>query len=300
MASQLPPFKHFNVTFPQEYVAHVETNRADKMNSFFEAMWVELRTIFDTLSRLPTVRAIVFSGAGDRAFTTGLDVKAASQGILGPSSETTTDAARAASQMRRVIADFQDCVSSLERCEKPVIVVMHGYSFGLAIDLSTAADIRVCARDTKFSVKEVDIGIAADVGTLSRLPKVVGNYGWVKEVCLTARVFGAEEALRVGFVNSVLDTKKQAVDKAIELAGLIASKSPVAVQGTKELLNFSRDHPVQDGTFFLVSDYISSKLTVNVGLRYTGVWNGAATQTKDVTSAILSGLEKRVPTFEKL
>ncbi|QKX57553.1 uncharacterized protein TRUGW13939_04670 [Talaromyces rugulosus] len=280
MASQLPPFKHFNVTFPQEYVAHVETNRADKMNSFFEAMWVELRTIIDTLSRLPTVRAIVFSGAGDRAFTTGLDVKAASQGILGPSS--TTDAARAASQMRRVIADFQDCVSSLERCEKPVIVVMHGYSFGLAIDLSTAADIRVCARDTKFSVKEVDIGIAADVGTLSRLPKVVGNYGWVKEVCLTARVFGAEEALRVGFVNSVLDTKKQAVDKAIELASLIASKSPVAVQGTKELLDFSRDHPVQDG------------------LRYTGVWNGAATQTKDVTSAILSGLEKRAPTFEKL
>lgn len=248
MASQLPSFKHFNVTFPQEYVAHVETNRADKMNSFFEAMWVEMRTIIDTLSRLPTVRAIVFSGAGDRAFSTGLDVKTASQGIFGNSADV-PDAARGAARLRRVIADFQDCITSLERCEKPVIVAMHGYSFGLAIDMSTAADIRVCARDTKFSVKEVDIGLAADIGTLTRLPKVVGNYGWVKEVCLTARIFGAEEALRVGFVNDVCETKKQAVDKAIELAGLIASKSPVAVQGTKELLNFSRDHPVQDGMF---------------------------------------------------
>ncbi|CRG88416.1 hypothetical protein PISL3812_05446 [Talaromyces islandicus] len=281
MASEQPPFKYFNVTFPQEYVAHVETNRADKMNSFFEAMWVELRTILDTLSRLPTVRAIVFSGAGERAFSSGLDVKAASGGLFGPS-KGDTDAARHAAQLRRVIADFQDCITSIEKCEKPVIVAMHGFSFGLAIDLCTAADIRVCARDTKFSVKEVDIGIAADIGTLTRLPKVVGNYGWVKEVCLTARVFGAEEALRVGFVNSVYDTKKQAVDKAIELAGLIASKSPVAVQGTKELLNFSRDHSVQDG------------------LRYTGVWNAAAVQTNDVPSAILSGLEKRVPTFEKL
>lgn len=298
MTSQLPSFKHFNVTFPQEYVAHVETNRADKMNSFFEAMWVEMRTIIDTLSRLPTVRAIVFSGAGDRAFSTGLDVKAASQGVFGTSADV-PDAARGAAQLRRTIADFQDCISSLERCEKPVIVALHGYSFGLAIDISTAADIRVCARDTKFSVKEVDIGIAADIGTLTRLPKVVGNYGWVKEVCLSARIFGAEEALRVGFVNSVYETKKQAVDKAIELAALIASKSPVAVQGTKELLNFSRDHPVQDGTFFPLPTFCVSQTNV-LGLRYTGVWNGAAVQTKDVTSAILSGLEKRVPTFEKL
>ncbi|KAH8694231.1 enoyl-CoA hydratase/isomerase family protein [Talaromyces proteolyticus] len=283
MASELPSYKHFNVTFPREYVAHVETNRPEKMNSFFEAMWLELRTIFDTLSELPSVRAIVFSGAGDRAFTAGLDVKAASQGLLAPSEgDSTSDSARKAAKLRRTIADFQDCVTSLERCEKPVIVAMHGFSFGLAIDLGTAADVRVCARDTKFSVKEVDIGLAADVGTLSRLPKVVGNQGWVKEVTLTARIFGAEEALKVGFVNSVYETKKQAVEKAIELAGLIASKSPVAVQGTKENLNFSRDHSVKDG------------------LRYTGVWNSAALQTNDITAAILSGLEKRVPTFEKL
>lgn len=244
MASQFPSYKYFNLTFPREYVAHVETNRPDKLNSYFEAMWLELRTVFNALSDSPDVRAIVFSGAGDRAFTAGLDVKAASQGLLGPKS---TDPARVATQLRRHIDEFQDCVSSIERCEKPVIVAMHGIAYGLAIDLSVAADIRLCAKNTAFSVKEVDIGLAADIGTLTRLPKVVGNYGWVKEVALTARVFGAEEALKVGFVSGVYDTKQETVQKAVELAALMASKSPVAVQGTKELLNYSRDHSVKDG-----------------------------------------------------
>ena len=245
-------------------------------------MWLELRTLFDTLSTDSSVRAIIFSGAGEKAFTAGLDVKAASQGLLAKPSGSGPDGARVATQLRRQVSSFQDCVTSLERCEKPVIVVLHGIAFGLAIDLATAADVRVSAADAKFSVKEVDIGLAADVGSLSRLPKVVGNYGWVKEVCLSARVFGAEEAMRVGFVSRVAESKGKAVEEALGLAELIASKSPVAVQGTKELLNWSRDHSVQDG------------------LRYTGVWNSAALQTGDVASALMSGLEKRKPTFEKL
>jgi hypothetical protein len=126
---------------------------------------------------------------------------------------------------------------------------MHGISWGLGIDLSTCADVRICARDTRFSVKEVDIGMAADMGTLSRLPRVVGHFGWAKEVCLTARVFGADEALRAGFVNAVYPTKEDAMVAALDMAGLMASKSPVAVLGTKELMNWSRDHSVQDGIY---------------------------------------------------
>jgi len=242
-------------------------------------MWLEMKQVFEKLSEDSNVRAIVLSGAG-KAFTAGLDVKAASSGPL--FSENDLDPARAATIMRRHIAEFQDCITAVERCEKPVIVAMHGFALGLAIDLSTAADIRICSRDVKFAVKEVDIGLAADIGTLSRLPKVVGNYGWVKEVALTARVFGAEEALRVGFVNSVHEDRQATINAGLKLASLTASKSPVAVQGTKEILNWSRDHSVQDG------------------LRYTGVWNSAALQTKDVSAALLSGLQKRTPTFEKL
>lgn len=219
-------------------------------------MWLEMRQVFDDLSSDPSVRAIVLSGAGEKAFTAGLDVKAASEGSVIASSSSSSssasdaselDPARKAVRTRRHIYEFQDCISSIERCEKPVIVALHGFSLGLAIDIATCGDVRVCSREVRFAVKEVDIGLAADIGTLTRLPKVVGNYGWVKEVALTARMFGAEEALRVGFVNAVFENKSDAVRGALDMAKLMASKSPVAVQGTKELLNWSRDRSVQDG-----------------------------------------------------
>jgi len=255
-------------------------------------MWFELRDVFQTLSHSPDVRAILFTGAGTKAFTAGLDVQAASQSgwITQPrppppstSQQAPPDVARIATQFRRSIADFQDCVSAVERCEKPVICVMHGYTLGLGIDLSTCADVRICTRDTRFSVKEVDIGIAADVGTLSRLPKVVGSFGWVKEVCMSARMFGAEEALRVGFVNSVWGTKEEAVKEGLKVAALMAEKSPVAVQGTKELLNYSRDHTVADGMYHFLP---------KVGRTGFGL---GRTNSNFRRSEVHGGLEQRVP-----
>lgn len=209
-------------------------------------MWLELRQVFNKLSDDPNARAVVLSGAGTRAFTTGLDVKAASEGTLAEDAGD-KDGARRAKDLRNHISEFQDCISAVERCSKPVICAIHGFAFGLGIDLSVATDVRICTADTKFSVKEVDIGLAADIGTLSRLPKVVGSYGWVKEVALTARVFGAEEAMKVGYVNKVYQGKEEMVKAGVELAELMAGKSPVAVQGTKELLNYSRDHSVEEG-----------------------------------------------------
>jgi len=276
-------YSHFLVTTPNpsSAVTHVEINRPKKFNAFFEAMWLELSQIFNALSHDPSVRAIVLSGAGDKAFTAGLDVQAASEGgVL--SKDAAIDVARKAVQIRRHVDEFQSCISSIEKCEKPVICVMHGFSIGLGIDIATCADIRLCTSTTKMAVKEVDIGLAADIGSLTRLPKVVGNFSWVKDVCLSARTFGAEEAYRVGFVSHILQTKEAAVEKAFEMAKLLASKSPVAVQGTKELLNHARDHNVADS------------------LRYTGIWNAASIQTADVTQALLSGIQKRKPTFEKL
>lgn len=159
---------------------------------------------------------------------------------------------------------------------------MHGFCLGLAIEISTAADIRLCSRDVKFAVKEVDTGLAADIGTLNRLPKLVGNLGWVKEVSMSALIFGAKEALRMGFVNSLHESREATIAAAIEMASSIAQKTPVAVQGTKEILNWSLDHSVQDG------------------LRCTRVWNGGALQTDDVLITLESGTHKRTATFEKL
>jgi delta(3,5)-delta(2,4)-dienoyl-CoA isomerase len=243
-------------------------------------MWLNLSQIFNRLSHDPNIRSVILSGAGDRAFSAGLDVQAASEGQL--SQDPSQDIARAANAMRRHILEFQDCISSIEKCEKPVIAILHGISFGLAMDMSLACDMRISTQDTKFSVKEVDIGLAADIGTLSRLPHAVGNQSWVKEISLTARIFGSDEALRFGLVSSVFKTKKEAVAEGLRLASLIGTKSPVAILGTKHLLNYSRGRPVAEG------------------LDYTAVWNMAMVKTRDVTDALTSGLQKKTPKFSKL
>jgi delta(3,5)-delta(2,4)-dienoyl-CoA isomerase len=216
-------------------------------------MWINLGKIFNRLSVDPDVRAILFSGAGPKAFTAGLDVQAASQGSTLGGGKATQDGARTAAHIRAHAMEFQECVSSLEKCAKPVIALLHGYSYGLGIDMSVAADIRICTQDAKMCVKEVDIGIAADVGTLTRLPKIGCSLSWVKDVCLTAREFYAEEAQRVGFVSSVFANKEEGIKGGLALASQIAKKSPVAIFGTKELINWSRDKSVEDGEFLLTA-----------------------------------------------
>jgi delta(3,5)-delta(2,4)-dienoyl-CoA isomerase len=219
-------------------------------------MWINLGKIFNRLSVDPEVRAILLSGSGPKAFTAGLDVQAASQGSTLGSSGSGQDGARTAAHIREHAMEFQACVSTLEKCTKPVITLLHGYSYGLGIDISVAADIRICTQDVKLCVKEVDIGIAADIGTLTRLPKSGCSFSWVKDVCLTAREFYADEALRVGFVSSVFANKEEGVKGGLEICKKIAQKSPIAIFGTKELLNWSRDRSVEDGEFpWLQIDY---------------------------------------------
>lgn len=276
-------YKHdyFNVTFPHEYVAVVEINRPAKLNSFIEVMWLNLEKIFNTLSHDPDVRAVILTAAGDKAFCAGLDVQAASQGELSGSSKL--DGARTATRLRRHILEFQGCISAIEKCSKPVIALLHGVAFGLALDLCLAADVRLASSCVRLSIKEVDIGLAADIGTLTRLPHAGVPMSWAKEVALSAREFGAQEALRVGLVSgAVAQGKKELLEQGTALATLIAAKSPVAVQGTKELINYSRGRPVEEG------------------LNYTAIWNAAYVQTQDVQEAITAGLRKKKVSFAKL
>lgn len=194
------------------------------------------------------------------------------------------DPSRKAALLRRKILDCQQAVSAVATCEKPVIALLHGFVYGLGVDLSTACDIRMCTDDAQFSVKEVDIGLAADVGTLSRLPKVLGGVtSFAKEVCLTARPFTAEEALQNRFVSRVITGgKRNLIEDGINLAQLIVSKSPVAALGTKNILDAAWGRTVEDN------------------LNYTAVWNMGMLQSTDVERAMLSGLRKKTPTFEKL
>ncbi|KAI4113724.1 MAG: hypothetical protein LQ345_005355 [Seirophora villosa] len=324
-ADSPPTSQYFNLTYPLPYVAHVEINRPEKLNAFVEPMWLALPPLFSYLSNSPSVRSIILSGAGPRAFTTGLDVAAAttsgplsqrappeapsptstpsdpnanasnrysqptgtpytSQKPPPPPPTSPPDPARLARSLLTHITTFQTCISSLERCAKPVIAIMHGYCYGLGVDLSLCADVRICSADTRFAVKEVDIGLAADLGTLSRLGKSVASASWAKDVCLTGREFDAQEALRMGFVSRVVDEggKEGCLKEGLRWAGTVAEKSPVAVQGTKELLNWSRDRGVEDG------------------LRYTAVWNSAALQTGDTGAAMRAQMKRGKARFEKL
>ncbi|KAG6206961.1 hypothetical protein E4U50_004010 [Claviceps purpurea] len=289
-------YQFMHVTSPGPYLAHLQLNRPEKLNAFSRPMWLEFGRVFRQLSLDEDVRAVVVSGAGGRAFTAGLDVVAARE--EGPMSggggggdghgngngngNGGGDPARRAKGWRGHIEEFQGCISEMERCEKPVICVLHAISLGLAIDIACCADIRLAAQNTRFAVKEVDIGLAADIGTLARLPKIVGSNSWVKDVCLSARDFTAQEALQMGFVSAVHDDKDKAVEAALEMAARIAEKSPVAVQGTKELLNYGREN------------------STAASLRYTSVWNSVALQAGDMPAAMMGVFSKRKPTFEKL
>ncbi|KAJ8910019.1 hypothetical protein NQ315_003985 [Exocentrus adspersus] len=237
-------YETLSVSVPHEFVYHVTLNRPDKLNAFNRTMWFELGNCFNELNEDEECRVIVLSGAG-RLFTAGIDF--ANLMEVSTLIAAQDDVARRAKIINNFIVKYQDSITSLELCKKPVLAAVHSACIGAGINLITAADIRYCTKDAWFQVKEVDIGMAADVGVLQRLPKVVGSDSLVRELCYTARKMHADEALNCGLVSRVFENKEKMIEETLKVAESIASKSPVAVQGTKTSLVYSRDHSVQDG-----------------------------------------------------
>ncbi|CAG2063703.1 unnamed protein product, partial [Timema podura] len=161
------------------------------------------------------------------------------------------DIARRSNALRKQIKRYQDSITSLEKCPKPVIAAVHSACIGGALNLITAADIRFCSSDAWFQLKEVEIGMAADVGALQRLPKIIGSDSLVRELSYTARKMLAPEAKECGLVSRVYDNKDSLLEGALNVATDIATKSPVAVQLTKRNLVYSRDHTVEDGLEYI-------------------------------------------------
>ena len=153
-----------------------------------------------------------------------------------------SDPARSALAFLPVIHGMQDAISAIEKCRQPVIAAVHGACIGAGLDLITACDIRFCSKDALFCVKEVDLAITADLGVFQRLPKLIGNVGWIKEVALTGRPFSSQEAFKQGLINQVFDSPDallgflslySSLEGAFPLARTIAEKAPVAVVGIK-------------------------------------------------------------------
>ncbi|KAH6575101.1 hypothetical protein BASA50_007111 [Batrachochytrium salamandrivorans] len=264
------PFKTLHLSFPSEWVLHVELARTKQLNTMSMQFFVDIMDVFEAIRLSSSVRAVILSASLEsRLFTAGLDLKEVQ---LFP--QQASDPAREALKFIPSVELLQRSFSAIEACNKPVIAAVHGFCIGGGIDMITACDVRMCSKDAVFSVKEVDIGIAADLGTLQRLPKVVGNDSWAREICFTGRMVPAAEALQFGLVSRVLDDKEQLIHAALTLATQIASKAPIAVYGTKHLLNHGREH------------------TINEGLQYAAIWNSVMLNSPDTLMQATAAMTK--------
>ncbi len=272
-ATATPVFETLKVTLAGG-VARIELNRPHKANAINAAMWRELRAAMTWLDVTPQARVGILSAAGAH-FSAGLDLA-----MLDELKAQTADACdgRSREKTRRNILDLQDTVTAIERCRKPVIAEVHAACVGGGIDIITACDMRYCCEDAWFSVKEIDVGLVADVGTLQRLPRLVGE-GMARELAYTARSFSGAEAARMRLVNCCHESREELAAAVADIAAQLAAKSPLCLRGTKEMIGYVRDRPVADG------------------LNYIATWNAAMLYSEDLDEAMNAARERRAPSF---
>ncbi|MCB0992693.1 MAG: crotonase/enoyl-CoA hydratase family protein [Acidimicrobiales bacterium] len=262
-------------------VGHVKMNRPDRANSMIAAFWRELPQIVDELSASGSVRAMVLSAEG-KHFCSGMDLEVfAGNETVGTNAKSRGHRSRRNEGFRSMALKLQDSFTALERARMPVLCAIQGACIGGGIDMVSAADMRYADESAYFSIQEINIAMTADVGTLQRMPKLVAE-GIVRELAYTGRRWSAAEALAAGFVNAVYPDHATMLDAVMGVAAEIASKSPMAVWGTKQTMNFARDHSVADS------------------LEYIANWNAAMFDTDDMAEAFAAKVEGREAEFPDL
>ena len=267
-----PTFETLEVSI-EEQVATVCLNRPDKANAMNGAMWDELQICFEWLDEESAVRAVILAGNG-KHFCAGLDLA-----VFGNLHGASAEPARRAEQLRRTILRLQGNLTAIEKCRVPVLAVIHNTCIGGGVDMTCCADMRYATEDAYFSIREIDIGMTADVGTLQRLPKIIPD-GVVRELAYTGRNMGAREAKEVGFVNGVFESREIMMREVTAIARTIATKAPLAVRGTKEMLLYSRDH------------------TVAEGLNYIATWNSGMMSQADLQAGMQAQMTKTQAVYE--
>ena len=265
----------------KDHVAHISMCRGDAFNSMTKAFWSELPELIDKISDEGKARVIVISAQG-KHFCAGMDLaNFKSDGdFLSTDTKKITQGRRSEAQFR-VTRDLQYSISCLEKSRIPVIAAIQGACIGAGVDLITACDIRYASSDAFFCIQEINIGMAADVGTLQRLPYLIPE-GILRELAFTGRKLSADEGLKYGLVNAVFDTPDAVIEHALSVAHEIADKAPLAISGIKEVLNYNRDHTVEES------------------LNYNALWNAAMNFSDDMMEAFKSKTEKRDPDFQDL
>jgi len=261
----------------QDGIAHLRLNRPEKRNSMVPEFWVELPEIVNTLHGNGEARVIVISSTGPH-FTAGMDLGVFSSGNLGNGS---VEVGRARANLRMQVLQLQETFSCLEKARMPVLAAIQGGCIGGGVDMISACDMRYCTENAFFCIQEINIGMTADVGTLQRLPKLIPE-GIVRELAYTGRRLPAGRAREIGLVNEVFPSHDALIEGVMTVAREIAERSPLAVWGSKETLNYSRDHSVADS------------------LNYIATWQTGMFQQTDMMESFTSQTEKRKPRFDDL
>jgi enoyl-CoA hydratase len=263
----------------KDHVATLWLDRAEKRNALGPAFWSDLPRAMAVIGAEPEVRAVVVAARGPH-FTVGLDLLAMA-GLTGPSGSgdgTPPSMAARARSARAEVLRLQASVTSVAECPLPVIAAVQGYCIGGGVDLIAACDIRLASADAVFSVREAKVAIVADLGSLQRLPHIIGK-GHVAELAYTGKDITAARAESIGLVNGISADADAVVADAADLAREIAANSPLAVQGTKAVLIASEGRSVAEG------------------LDYVAAWNAGALASDDLTEAMTAFVEKRPAVF---
>lgn len=263
-------------------IAQLILNRPEKRNSMIPEFWDELPQIIRKIDQESLARVIVISSTGPH-FTSGIDIS-----VFGSSKENSTDPKKQqeldrvdGAKLYDTIKYLQQTFSCLEECRVPVLVAVQGGVIGGGVDLITACDMRYMTEDAYLTIFEINIGMTADVGTFPRITKLLPE-GIVKELAYTGRKMSAQEAKSLGLVNEIFKDQESMLMGVMEIAKQIASKAPLAIYGSKRIINYARDHNTVDT------------------LDYIGIWNASMLQQDEIKEAMTAPKEKRDPNFVEL
>lgn len=271
----LSTLKTLEVTV-ENHIAHIQLSRPEALNSMIPEFWKELPAVVRKIDDDSMARVIVISSQG-KHFSAGMDLSV----FTNMAKTFQGEPARRAERSRRLVLELQDSFNALEEVRIPVLAAVQGGVIGGAVDMICAADSRYCTENAYFTIKETELGMTADVGTLQRLPHLIPQ-GLMRELVFTGRNMPSDEAKSCGFVNQVFADQQSMLEGVMKIASKIAMHSPMAVAGCKEMINYTRDHTVSDS------------------LTYMATWQSGMFQMPDVQEAMAAGQEKRLPVYAEL
>lgn len=267
----------------QAGVTEVVLTGPGKGNAMGPDFWREMPLLFAELDRDEETRAVIIRGGNWRGeggdFSYGLDLMAMAGSIGIGGSGAPNQLAAERTKFLDKVGEMQQACDKVATCRKPVIAAINGWCIGGGLDLIAACDIRIASADAKFSLREAKIAIVADIGSLQRLPAIIGQ-GHTRELAFTGKDIDAARALQIGLVSDVYETPEALLTAARSLAAEIAANPPLVVQGVKQVMNYCADKSIADG------------------LEYVAVWNSAFMQSLDLIEAITAFRERRKPDFK--